>query len=290
MTKTSKQGKAQAAISVSDFLQNTPPGLEKRVKDMAEEMYFQGFTKYKLLAPVVGLHCETSCCSGIRFFELTDMTPEIVRREEPSLHFLVFRCRNCELRRKIYALRSHLGPRGVHGKLFKFGEDPAFGPPTPSNVISLVREEKDYYLKGRRSENQGLGIAAFAYYRRVIENQKNRIFNEIIRVSEKIGASSEILNELKAAKKETQFSKAVGVVRHGIPQTLLINGHNPLTLLHSALSEGLHAQTDEQCLELARSIRVVLTDLVDKMANALKDEADLNVAVGRLINTQTPKP
>jgi hypothetical protein len=38
---------------------------------------------------------------------------------------------------------------------------------------------------GRRAENQGMGIGAFAYYRRVVENQKNRIIAEIKRVAEK---------------------------------------------------------------------------------------------------------
>jgi hypothetical protein len=70
---------------------------------------------------------------------------------------------------------------------------------------------------------------------------------------------------LTAAKNETQFTRAVEVVKHGIPQALLVNGHNPLTLLHKALSEGLHAQTDEECLELATAIRVVLADLVERL-------------------------
>ena len=88
--------------------------------------------------------------------------------------------------------------------MFKFGENPPFGPPTPARVISVVGPEKDYYLKGRRSENQGLGIAAFAYYRRVVENQKRRIF-EIIRVSQKIGASKEILDDLNDAKRKINW-------------------------------------------------------------------------------------
>ena len=95
------------------------------------------------------------------------------------------------------------------------------------------------------------------------------------------------LDDLAAAKAETQFSKAVEAVRHGIPQALLINGHNPLLLLHTALSEGLHAQTDETCLELATSIRIVLTELVERMALALKEEAELKGAVSRLLASRS---
>jgi hypothetical protein len=60
-------------------------------------------------------------------------------------------------------------------------------------------------------------------------------------------------------------------------------GDNPLILLHSALSEGLHAQTDEQCLELAQAVRVVLAELAERIGQALKDEAELNAAISRLM-------
>ncbi|MBB3176248.1 hypothetical protein [Variovorax sp. Sphag1AA] len=171
----------------------------------------------------------------------------------------------------------------------KFGERPQFGPPTPARVTTLVGSARDYYFKGTRSENQGLGIAAFAYYRRVVEDRKAEIFAEIRRVASKLGGSTELLAELDAAAKEQQFSAAVAMVKHGIPASLMINGHNPLTLLHAALSEGLHAQTDAECLELATSIRVVLTDFVERVGNALRDEAALTAAVSRLMSKR-PAP
>lgn len=62
-----------------------------------------------------------------------------------------------------------------------------------------------------------------------------------------------------------------------------------MTLLHTALSEGLHAESDEQCLELATDIRVVLAEVAERMAQALKDEAELSHAVKRLAAKRTSK-
>lgn len=169
-----------------------------------------------------------------------------------------------------------------NGKVYKYGELPTFGPSTPARLISLLGPERDYFLKGRRSETQGMGLAAFAYYRRVVENQKNRILDQIIWVANQIGASPEMLDDLNKAKNETQFSQAISTVKHGLPPALLVNGENPLTLLHSALSKGLHEQTDEECLELATSIRLVLADLADRLGYALKDSAELDAAVRKL--------
>jgi hypothetical protein len=51
----------------------------------------------------------------------------------------------------------------------------------------------------------------------------------------------------------------------------------------------LHDRTDEECLKLATSIRVVFTEFVERVANALKDEAELNTAVARLLKANAPK-
>ena len=72
--------------------------------------------------------------------------------------------------------------------------------------------------------------------------------------------------------------------KDSIPQALLIKGHNPLRLLHSALSDGLHDRDDAYCLEQASSIRVVLAELSERLAQALKDEAELNRALSHLLN------
>lgn len=285
MTEPVEAATEPQRITVKEFFENIPPGKTVLIKNLGRRAT-TGST-FLLQTPVIQLHCETDTCQGIRFFEPSDR--EFLTPEERKEHFLTFVCRNCKKTSKTYAFWSRLSKDEVNGELMKFGEHPPFGPPTPARVITLIGGERDYYLKGRRAENQALGIAAFAYYRRVVENQKTRIIDEITRVAQKVGASEDVLKDLATARAETQFSKAVDAIKHGIPQSLLIDGHNPLVLLHSALSEGLHAQTDEQCLELATSIRVVLTELVERMSLALKEEVELSTAVTRLLRASAEK-
>jgi hypothetical protein len=121
------------------------------------------------------------------------------------------------------------------------------------------------------------------YYRRVVEGQKNRIIDNIIKVAEKLPSPGDTIESLKNARSENQFKKSVELAKNAIPQSLLINGHNPLTLLNSALSEGLHDQTHERCLQIAHDIRIVLGDLSERLAQALKDERELNEALSRLM-------
>lgn len=266
-------------ITLKDFFESCPPGKIVRVLELG---IWNGSVGLAMAIPDIQLHCNSDACNGIRYFAVKKSYKLLPDRR--SEHFIEFCCRNCNSKYKNYAVVASLDESDEKsGEVVKYGEHPPFGPPTPAKVIKLIGPEREYFLKGRRCENQGLGIAAFAYYRRVVENQKSRILEEIHRVASRIGASNEVLLELAEAQKEVQFSKAIGSIKHAIPQILLINGENPLILLHSALSEGLHATTDEECLELATSIRVVLTELVERMATALKEELELTTAVNRLM-------
>jgi len=155
-------------------------------------------------------------------------------------------------------------------------------------VISMVGPDRDLFLKGRRAENQGLGLGAFAYYRRVVENQRGRLLDEIIRVAKRIGGRPDTLKSLEAAAVEQQFSKSIELTKDSMPEALLIDGHNPLLLLHRALSVGLHNLTDEECLARARSVRLVLTELAERMGQVLKDTAELKEAIAHLLASPAP--
>jgi hypothetical protein len=274
-------------ISLREFLEKVPPGGKASVQGLAKAEYAgsAGGTWYPLVRTEIELHCDEDTCNGPRLFEPCGNRTGLRETEEV---FLSYRCRNCQRSYKIYALQIIQDEKvKLDGEVYKFGEFPPFGSPTPARVITILGREREYYLKGRRAEFQGMGIGAFAYYRRVVENQKNRLLDEIIRVAQRIDAPQEMLDDLASAKNETQFSTAVGAVKHGIPTALLVNGHNPLTLLHTALSRGLHEQDDEKCLALAESIRTVLADLADRLGHALKERNELNAAVSRLMNPYT---
>ena len=200
--------------------------------------------------------------------------------------FMNYLCGNCHEEKKTFALRWTIYEDRVRdhvGVAYKYGEEPSFGAPVPNKVLRLLGEDRKNFIKGRQCENRGLGIGAFAYYRRVVENHKNDILDEIIRVCETVSAPPSLIEELKNAKKEISFTKAMEQIKTALPQGLLINGHNPLLALHKALSGGLHGESDEGCLESAHAVRLVLTDLSEKMSFLRQENRELNSAVQHLI-------
>ena len=237
-----------------------------------------------LQEPELELHCDV--CKGNRRFACSDTNSHYIGNDI-DFEFVTYTCKNCGKTRKVFALAVAKDGYKTSGRVQKLGELPPFGPPTPSRVMKLVGEDRELFLKGRRAELHGLGIGAFAYYRRVVEEQKGRIIEEIGKAAVKLKPSKETAALFARAKGEAQFSTAIDLVKSAIPESLLIDGHNPLTLLHSALSEGLHAQSDEACLELATDIRVLLTELAERISTALKEEAALKSAVSRLFNRKS---
>lgn len=259
-------------------MESTPPGKEVPIENFA----IRENNSLRLTIPQLNLHCASEECQGIRFFAATADT--WLSLDNYNNDYLTYVCRNCRKSSKTYSLGSRKDTESDSWLVRKYGEVPAFGPPIPPQAFKLIGGERELFLMGRRSETQGMGIGAFVYYRRVIESQKVRIFDEMIRVISKISPDDAVIAELEAAKKETQFTKAVEVIKHALPQSLNINGYNPLTLLHSALSEGVHAHNDQECLELASSARTVLFEFADRLSQALKEEAELNSAINKLAN------
>jgi len=231
--------------------------------------------------PEIDLHCGSEPCNGLRRFQCDD---DERLSANVNFVFLNYSCKNCEEFRKTFALAVQRDGIKESGKVVKLGELPPYGPPIPSRVMKLIGEDRDLFLRRRRAELRGLGIGAFAYYRRVVEEQKGRIIEEIGKVAVKIRPSKETEELFAKAKAETQFTTAIEMIKSAIPEAVLIDGHNPLTLLHSALSKGLHAHSDEQCLDLATSIRIVLTELAERISTALKEEAKLKHALSQLLN------
>lgn len=284
MTTAANTPAPERQYTVAEFLETIPPNQVCKISDLVFTLQ-DGTTPWFILRrSQLALHCTDDKCNGVRFFRCVDSDKYDLPTDGFRDMYIRYVCSNCRNTTKTFSVSAQMEADRKTGLVLKYGEFPPFGPPTPARLIKLVGPDREVFLKGRRCENQGLGIGAAIYYRRVVEHQKNRILEEIKKVSEKIGAKPATIALLDKAISETRFSSAMEIAKDALPESLLINGHNPLSLLHSALSEGVHEMSDEDCLEQAESIRVVLGELSERLGQALKDEAELVRALDKLIN------
>jgi hypothetical protein len=265
-----------------DFLIDYPPGTRACIPDMLH--HNPKGTPPELYTPELELYCASDSCRSLRYCNCSGKITLTTIPPSPTEVYLRYRCRSCNGETKIYSLRVLAAGRPA-GEAWKIGEWPRFAPRMSRRLVRLIEPDRELYLQGRLAESLGMGIGAFGYYRRVIENQKNRLLDQIIKVASSSNAPPDTIGRLENAKNESQFGKAVEAVKDLLPSQLLIKTHNPLVLLHTALSKGLHDRSDEECLELAVHIRVILGELADRLDVALKDHAALDRALGQLCSS-----
>lgn len=159
--------------SIAEFLEGLAPNQLSKISDLSERKYVSNVGTCDIMrTPEIQLHCSSEPCNGIRFFRCVAGQGKRLR-EKYDFIYITYKCSNCQKSEKTFSLAVKLDvEEGETGELYKLGELPPFGPPTPPKLIKLVGPDRDDFLKGRRCENQGLGVGAFIYYRRVVENQK----------------------------------------------------------------------------------------------------------------------
>ncbi len=273
----------QATQAWRKFLESGAAGIETPVGNpQIKKTGFQGNVWWELPCPRIQLHCQVD--EGMRWFECS--RAEISGLHEgPNYEYIDYACRDCGRSQKTYSVVIVLPADEAEQavvKVTKFGEQPPSSVPIANSVEKLLdRDDLELYRKGVCSETHGLGIAAATYFRRIVENQWRPVVSKIREAADSLGTRD--LSPYDAALNESQFAGAVEMLKDAIPPRLLIlDGQNPLTLLHNPLTIDLHRLSDEECLQQAADIRMVLTALLESVADALKDQAELKDAAARL--------
>jgi len=117
-----------------------------------------------------------------------------------------------------------------------------------------------------------------------VDNQWRSLLTKIKEAAKKQDESESIILRIEEAEKESQFRKAVELIKDIIPETLRIRGHNPISLLYGETSVAIHELTDEECLKVADSIRFILSKLADNIYKVNKDVEETNAHLTRIFS------
>jgi len=219
------------------------------------------------LLPVTAVHmrCE-SCASEQTFVKVNDYWEDFSYENPPAKGVMLrlrYLCTSCQK-----FGRDFLVKLDEDGKfIMKVGQYPAWDISGDANVESLLGDSANYFKRGLICESQSYGIAAFAYYRRIVEEIIDQLLDDIADLL--AGDELDLYKEALAKTKETRVaSEKIDLVKDLLPPILRPGGMNPLGTLHQVLSEGLHAESDERCMELAMAVREVLVFLASQVASS----------------------
>lgn len=234
---------------------------------------------YELPVVPINMHC--LCCKSNQTFTLTKEYKNsfgnlATANSNLTLKYL---CQSCKLFVREFLIHIDEDLKFI----YKAGQYPAWEIESDRDFEKLLGKHSTIFKKGLVCESQGYGIAAFSYYRRIVDDIIDEMLDLILNIID-----AQNLEEYKIALNKTKATKVtqdkIELVKHLLPTILRPNGLNPLDILHSELSEGLHSQSDEKCLETSIHIREILTFMVNQILITNKSALNFTHSMKELIN------
>ncbi len=173
--------------------------------------------------------------------------------------------------------------------VMKVGQAPPWDIDPDVAVEKMLGARSDYYRRALVCESQSYGIGAFAYYRRIVEEIIDELLLGITDLVENDEQKEKYQQALEQTKKTKIAQDKIALVKELLPDSLRPGGMNPLSLLHEVLSEGLHGQTDNRCMELSSDVRGVLEFLVNQTATTKVAKVTFTESMKRLLGRHSDK-
>jgi hypothetical protein len=178
-----------------------------------------------------------------------------------------YACRNCGSRKQYY---QFIWQENEKANIFiKVGQWPPLEiEPSKELSKSLGPEDSNLYKKGLINYQFGHGIAAVAYFRRVLENKVNALLALIVEAARNENMDHERLQEIETVKDSHRVEDKIDVATKILPAHLKPGGHNPLDKLYAPLSAGLHGESDDACLRIFSDARFVFEYLFKNLTES----------------------
>ncbi|MEO3407909.1 hypothetical protein AAFN85_28585 [Mucilaginibacter sp. CAU 1740] len=233
--------------------------------------------------PHVPIHMFCSICKSEQTFNMINRYHEFFNYSNaPSANAklrLVYQCQSCKKFERLFFV--YIDPHLKYA--YKIGQYPEWEIKIEKQIEKALGKHSTNFRKGLVCESQAYGIGAFAYYRRIIEEIIDELLESI---------SDIIPNEdkekynlaLEQTKKTRVTQDKIEIIKDLLPAILKPNGVNPLGVLHSELSEGIHNLSDADCLERAEHIKNVLIFLLNQIIHTKNSASAFSESMKKLLD------
>lgn len=252
--------------------------------------------------PAVHMYC--SHCDSEQTYNMVNQYNEVDYHADDSVSGKVFRlkyvCSACDQNVRIFFVHvfsqtetrvdEDSGQEDRYNIVYaqKVGQIPGWNMAMDKNLEKELGDHATLYRRGLENESHGYGIGAFAYFRRITETVIDDLLDSVSDLLE--GQEKKTYEVALAKTKETKVTQEkIDLVKDLLPTTLRPDGMNPLGVLHSALSEGLHAESDEECLEYADEIKQTLVYLVNQIERSKSASKRFTESMRKILDKRNPK-
>jgi hypothetical protein len=197
-----------------------------------------------------------------------------------SRYSFSFSCVTCKKSVITYMLEQIVDDETV--TLQKYGQLPRGGIPRDKMLQKFFKDDRDNYEKAVICLSHEYGVAAFAYFRRIVENNINRLLDLLQEDLQSSGGGQENFTAIQSLRDASPMSEKIKIANLALPGHLQPDGLNPLGKLYQVLSEGVHTLPEEECLKKARATSECLAFLVSELASRKEHRARFKSIIGQL--------
>jgi hypothetical protein len=264
MSKAGKREDSDYNQNMVEFLEHWAP-LRKFRRPIADDLGNRA-------RPSLHMQCLV-CGSAQTFIPRDDPNSKInwfyQTIEEPyDAELWRYLCMGCRRFGRLFFLERGKDQNGQY--IRKLGQKPAWEASIDPQLNALLGEHAAMFRRGLDCEGTGYGIGAYAYYRRIVEDTIGDLLERVPALLSE-AERPKYLAALEQVRKTTVTQTKIELVKDLLPARLRPDGINPLDVLHSELSVGLHGKSDEDCLDDAEAVRSAIAYLITELGRA--DEA-----------------
>lgn len=194
--------------------------------------------------------------------------------------YFQFSCVSCRKTHREYLVEQVLDEENI--RLQKYGELPRSKLVRNRALQKFLKDDLDDYEKAIVCLSHEYGVAAFAYFRRVVENNIKRLLDLVQEDAQSSGGDQQTLSAIGELRKDAPMSDKIKVANLALPSHLNPDGLNPLGRLYQVLSEGVHSLSEAECLVKAKATSECLTFLISELASRQEHRNRFKSMVGKL--------
>jgi len=191
-----------------------------------------------------------------------------------------FTCVSCKQSHRIYMVEQVVDDKTI--TIQKYGQLPRGGIPRDRTLQKFLKDDRDNYEKAVICLSHEYGVAAFAYFRRIVENNINHLLDLLQEDLQSSGGDKENFTAILSLRDGSPMSEKIKIANLALPGHLQPDGLNPLGKLYQVLSEGVHNLSEEECLTKANATSECLTFLVSELASRKEHRARFKNSIGQL--------
>lgn len=263
---------------------------DKEIKFFLESAPLYAWSEFKkpnanrssLWINAIDSYCEK--CGMVRPFHDMRTRGGSARLEVKALStgtsYFTFTCVTCRKVHHEYLVEQIVGEETI--KIQKYGQLPRKHLERDNILNNFFSEDSNNYEKAVVCLSHGYGIAAFAYFRRIIEKNIFKLIDLLLEEVKSSESDLKIIESLTELRKESPMSDRIKVANEALPEYLKPDGLNPLGKLYQVLSEGVHNLSDEECLKRANIVKECLKYLISELTSRKKNRTKFKSIVGSL--------